>query len=347
MRYWYVALATALMASQPLLTEASLNDDGKYDFIMITVTLSAEVLKLLLSTSLYFTLPGAQQSHSVIRVKDMLQFSIPAFVYFLNNNLVFYILSRITSTEFQILSCLKTVFTAIMFRFILKKLLSTTKWMAILTLACGAAVSQLRVDEPQVEVETERGSGHEFGVGMDDVAIGVIATVISCLLSSFAGVYNEVLLKRDGEVHSIHLQNIFLYLWGVSFNCIGLAIMCRNELSTTSFFEGYSAVVWILVLNNAFSGLAISAVLKFANNIVRIFAHAAAMAITSVFECIFFTHGVTQQLILSIVIVTASTVSYAADGPVVSSTTTPTKILLGLERAGTSTEKECELAAVS
>lgn len=345
--YWHVPIATLLMATQPLLTEASLNEDGGYDFIMISVTLTSEFLKLLISTLFYFTLSNSERSHGVIRNKDVFEFAVPAMVYFVNNNLVFYILARITSTQFQILSCLKTVFTAMLFRLFLKKRLSTTKWMAIITLACGAAVSQIHYKIQEIESgsgSSGSGSGENSAFNGSEIPIGVIATVISCMLSSFAGVYNEVLLKRDAQVHSIHLQNIFLYLWGVSFNCLGMGIMFHDKLLSMSYFQGYTITAWVLVFNNAFSGLAISAVLKFANNIVRIFAHAGAMTLTSVFGSAIFGHQVTPELVISMVIVSASTISYSADGPVVSTDPKSTKILLSIERA--TPHAECELSSV-
>ena len=336
-KYWHVPTATLLMATQPLLTEASLNADGEYEFLMITITLSSEVLKLIVSFCFYCTLPSADYTHFVMGLRNVLEFSIPAAVYFLNNNLVFFILANITSTEFQILSCLKTVFTAILFRCLLSRFLSLQKWMAILTLSCGAAVSQLS----QANIVSEPSSGTNTEL-MDTVSMGAVATIASCLLSSFAGVYSEILLKREGQVHSIHLQNVILYMWGVVFNAIAVVVLYRDELFSTSFFKGYGTLTWLLVVNNALSGLAISAVLKFADNIIRVFAHAGAMTITAVIGSAAFGHRVTAQLIVSIIIVSASTVSYAADGPTISTKPEASNTLL----TSTNLVQEVEMATV-
>jgi len=340
-RYWHVPTATVLMATQPLLTEACLNPQGEYDFLMMSVTLSAEVLKLIFSLSMYCTIPKVQRTHKTIRVRNVFEFAIPGAVYFLNNNLVFYILAKITSTEFQILSCLKTVVTAVLFRWLLSRFLSLQKWMAILTLACGAAVSQLTFS-----FQDDPSSGQDIQDVQDlsnTVSMGAVATIASCVLSSFAGVYSEVLLKREGQAHSIHLQNICLYMWGVCFNTLGMTILYRDQLMDTFFFTGFDTFTWLLVLNNTLSGLAISAVLKFADNIIRVFAHAGAMTITAVIGSAAFGHKVTPQLILSIVIVSASTISYAADGPTVSTKPEASKTLLDTEQAGTSSTQEQEM----
>ena len=127
---------------------------------------------------------------------------------------------------------------------------------------------------------------------------------MACFNSAFAGVYSELLLKKDGSLHSIHLQNMLLYSWGILFNGVALFVKDRERLAAHGLFDGYSCVararsngagglhtlstshcvsklsavcgvllncrrlaVWLLVTNNALNGLAISAILKFANNI--------------------------------------------------------------------------------
>jgi hypothetical protein len=40
--------------------------------------------------------------------------------------------------------------------------------------------------------------------------LGASVALVACALSAFGGVYSELLLKKDGNVHSIHLQNMLL-----------------------------------------------------------------------------------------------------------------------------------------
>ena len=48
------------------------------------------------------------------------------------------------------------------------------------------------------------------------------AAVVTCLLSALGGVYSERLMKHDAKSHSIHLQNMLLYAWGILFNLLTL-----------------------------------------------------------------------------------------------------------------------------
>lgn len=172
----------------------------------------------------------------------------------------------------------------------------------------------------------------------NDVAVAVFATLASSVLSSLAGVYNELLLKRDGKLHSLHLQNSLLYAWGVVFNLVGLFAFDGKNVMKNGFFDGYDTAVVVLIANNAATGLSISVILKLCDNIVRVFAHTGAMVITAFIETAFMNIPMTPQLPLSIVIVASSSVVYAADGPLKQST--GTRVFLGKDLSGSETELE-------
>ena len=97
----------------------------------------------------------------------------------------------------------------------------------------------------------------EPGIRSAELAwIGVLAALVACLLSALGGVYSEKLLKKDGQMHSIHLQNMLLYSWGILFN--GFALVTRDgaRVYQMGLMHGYSGVVWVMLTNNAFNGLA-------------------------------------------------------------------------------------------
>jgi len=224
------------------------------------------------------------------------------------------------------MSALKTVATAILFRLILKRVLADVQWIAVLLLACGAATSQLQLQSacPVVNgsapADSDEGMAHslralaEGGTG-SEVFLGVLLVLVTCFNSGFAGVYSELLLKKDGSMHSIHLQNMMLYAWGLLFNAIAMVLKDHEQLSTLGLFHGYDASVWILVFNNACNGLAISAILKFTNNIVRVYAHTAAMILTMALEVVFMGAPFSPQLCIAIIVVSCSTYLYNSRPP--------------------------------
>lgn len=131
---WFVVAATILMTTQPFITTLSKNDKGTYDYLAVSTTFVVEISKLCISLAFYACLPAHSRSHKQLSRRDVFLFAIPAFVYFINNNLIFVILMYVNSTTYQILSSLKTVFTGILFRIILKRVLSPVQSTAILIL---------------------------------------------------------------------------------------------------------------------------------------------------------------------------------------------------------------------
>ena len=292
---FFVLAATVLMTLQPFLTTMT-KVDGAYQYLQVSTTLLAELLKLVLSVVMYVLQPKEKQTHARLRPHDVLPFATPAAIYFVNNNLIFVILMHVNSTTYQILSSLKTVFTGVLFRVILKRKLTDVQVVAVVLLACGSATSQL----PSASCSSAPSSS----------VFGVSLALLACLLSAFGGVYSERLLRKDGEQHTIHLQNALLYAWGVAFN--GLALFGKDSAAIVELglLHGYTLRVWLLVCNNAFNGLAISAILKFSGNIVRVFAHAAAMLLTMLLELCFLGASPSPQLVLSISVVACATYLY-------------------------------------
>ena len=139
----FVVGATLLMTSQPILTTLS-KVNGHYKYVQISTTLLAEFTKLAFSTVLYARLPPSQHSHRQLSTPQLILFAVPGLIYFINNNLIFVILQYVNSTTYQILSSLKTVFTGILFRVLLKRKLTDLQMLAIVLLSCGTATSQAR-----------------------------------------------------------------------------------------------------------------------------------------------------------------------------------------------------------
>merc|ERR1739848_536738 len=137
------------------------------------------------------------------------------------------------------------------------------QYIAIWQLACGTAMSQIPKCSAEGSSEVQKQSS----------LIGLLVSILSCVLSAFGGIYSEKLLKGDVK-ESIHLQNMQLYAWGILFNVVGMFIQDGESVLNSGLFSGYNGWAYAVVVNNVFNGLAISAILKYADNIARVYAHA-------------------------------------------------------------------------
>jgi hypothetical protein len=126
--------------------------------------------------------------------------------------------------------------------------------------------------------------------------IGLILMIIYSLISGLSGCLNEKLLKLNFS-DSIYVQNIYLYLYGCLFNF--LAHICEiyfNEvpdLSKKYFFEdflsGFNGLTWIIVFTQVFNGLTMSIVMKYQNNITRLFVISSSLVVTVLLSVFLFS----------------------------------------------------------
>lgn len=294
----YIAAGVALMTVQPMLVTMSQNAEGRLDYSPVSATLLTECLKIGISLGMLGL--SAERRPGRVDVIELLRYAVPAGIYFVNNILVFLILERVDATTFQLLSQLKTVFTGLLFRFFLGRKLTMVQYLAIWQLTCGSATSHIPLCSTMLSKEATAEDWTSFsGLGL---------STVSCMLSACGGIYSEKLLK--GRVkESIHWQNVQLYSWGIVFNLLGAASSGGPGLDR-GLFDGYNPWACLVVLNNALNGLAISAILKYADNIARVYAHTAAMLVTMLLSVVFFGRRPTPQVIIAVSIVAASAVQY-------------------------------------
>ena len=123
--------------------------------------------------------------------------------------------------------------------------ISSWQWAAIALQLCGIAITQYRPNgEAAYSLTT------------------YLLLAFHVLVGAAAGVYNQVLLKREAAA-SLHASNMILYAAGCVFNLVAYLIVYQTAPGEPSFFDGYNKLSAVLVIvSNVFVGLAVTAVLK-------------------------------------------------------------------------------------
>lgn len=85
----------------------------------------------------------------------------------------------------------------------------------------------------------------------------------------FAGVYTEAIIKKRPS-RNINVQNFWLYIFGLVFNLVAICVQDYDEVMNKGFFHGYSFITVLMIFNHALSGIAVSMVMKYADNIVKV-----------------------------------------------------------------------------
>lgn len=169
----------------------------------------------------------------------------------------------------QVTYQLKILTTALFSVLMLNRSLSRLQWASLLLLFTGVAIVQAQ----------QAGGGGPRPLDQNPGA-GLAAVVASCLSSGFAGVYFEKILK--GSSGSVWLRNLQLGLFGTALGLVGLWWAEGTAVARRGFFFGYTPAVWGVVLNQAFGGLLVAVVVKYADNILKGFATSLSIVLSTV-----------------------------------------------------------------
>ncbi|XP_034549589.1 probable UDP-sugar transporter protein SLC35A5 [Notolabrus celidotus] len=263
----FVTLGT----SRILLLKFSANAQNKYDFLPASVNLLAELLKLLFCLAMSIRVIvregrscrelGWSSSSSFLH---SLKWAIPAFLYFLDNLIIFYVMTYLQPAMAVLFSNVVILTTAVLFRIVLKRRLSWVQWAAlvilflsIVSLTMGSGRSQNAIAVPglhstslskpsnscllytqlleQMRNSSASGSWESSLPGqawrdrvvekLQTLGVGHILLLLQCFISAMANIYNEKILKEGDQItESIFIQNSKLYAFGVVFNALTLGL---------------------------------------------------------------------------------------------------------------------------
>ncbi|XP_060679251.1 UDP-galactose translocator isoform X2 [Hemiscyllium ocellatum] len=207
----------------------------------------------------------------IVEYMDVLKMAVPSLIYTLQNNLQYIAISNLPVATFQVMYQFKILTTAVFSVLMLKKSLSRLQWVSLVILFTGIAI---------VQVTQEEGRGGRDRAPGQNYLVGLLAVLVSCVSSGFAGVYFEKILK--GTSASIWLRNVQLGIFGT---LLGLAALWGKDgpaIAEKGFFFAYTPMVWSVVLNQAVGGLLVAMVVKYADNILKGFAASLSIVISTV-----------------------------------------------------------------
>jgi len=231
-------------------------DDGLDDMEMRGMARHENGRPARLGVSLYW-----QYLHNEITSRTRWELCNLALLYLLVNNTIFACYKQADPGTIALIKSGITVVTALVMITALGSSVAGLQWTAIVLQLCGLVVTQYQPD-----------------TGIAYPAHTYMLLLFHVFLGASAGVYNQVLLKRESA--SIHVMNMTLYAAGAVFNFAGHNLVRLVHPGEPGFLHGYGSIAAILVIfSNVFVGLAITAVLKYADAVIKCFATAFATGI--------------------------------------------------------------------
>lgn len=201
--------------------------------------------------------------------KDTLKLCVPAMVYIIQNNLFYVAASHLEAAPFMVTSQLKIFTTALFAVIILKKAITRKQWFSLCVLFVGVCLIHLE----QNQKTNSYSMGNPF--------LGIMAVFFACILSGFAGIYFEKILKSTAPI-SVWMRNVQMSLFAVPSSFIGSLLQDYKTIHEEGFLCGFDALVWIVVFWYCIGGLTVALCIKYVDNIAKNFATSVAIIISTV-----------------------------------------------------------------
>ena len=245
-------------------------------YLTSTAVVSAEVVKILLSLAMLVAQLGTPALDMVwrsvfVQWKDTLKVGLPALLYLIQNNLLYVAASHLDAATCQVAYQLKLLTTAFFSVTLLHREISSRRWGSLGLLFMGVVLVQA----------PKPGRAAAASASLQNPMIGMAAVTGACLLSGLAGVWLERIVKSTRDV-PIWVRNIQL---GVISLIIGLAsthYLDGAAIARAGFFQGYTWVTALVVLQVSAGGLLVGLIMKYADNVIKGFATSLSIVISSV-----------------------------------------------------------------
>lgn len=237
---------------------------------------------------------------------------VPAVIFLAMNLLSFVALRRISASAFTLIQQSKIIFTAVLSRLFLSRVLSYTKWRALVTLVCALVIICIETKPSHSPASTTQPiSTAPVPLPDDDsrrwleYSVGIAAVSVESFLSGLSNVYFEKVLKSTP-----------LSLWerNVQLACYSLLIYVPMAFHAhpTSILFGWSWVTWVVAALSALGGILVGLILNYMDSIAKNLSLSIAIVLTTLFDHFFFNGPMNVQIVASTGVVIISILNYTS-----------------------------------
>jgi solute carrier family 35 (UDP-sugar transporter), member A1/2/3 len=288
-------------------------------YIVTVAVFMTELLKLVICVVVIYVYQGKTFNWMSILQVEGLKMAVPALLYVVQNNLLYFAVSRLEPAVFQITYQLKIATTALFSVIMLKRTLTRAQWAGVGLLLPGVCLVQLsRLSSAEnddvivpvlinanvnstssnmilnnvAQISLSPGVGLgvaplHHGVSFLGQLLGFVAVLFSCVTSGFAGVYFEKVLKSAKSL-SLWERNVQLATYSILIAGASVIMKDFQRVITDGPFVGMSMSSGIVILLQAAGGLVIAVVVRYTDNIAKAFATSVSMIISSTLTIFFF-----------------------------------------------------------
>ena len=266
-------------------------EEGVYSFSPASSIAITEFTKFCMAAILHYRAVGKDQFFDGLTRRIIASYALLALLYTTNNYITFYVHLVADPGTYTLGKSVTPYLVALLLR-ALGDRLHSLQWMCIMIQCCGIAITQY---DPCAAASLLPYSTY-----------GLIA--FSACITATCGVMNQKVVK--GYNMPVNEQNLILYFFGFCLAVSAYFTPTTDGEPRISFFSGYSFLSVLLIISQAFQGLAVTFVLKYADAIVKNFAGTAVMAILTIVSSFLFDFHATRITWLGVAIVLFTTYTY-------------------------------------
>lgn len=267
---------------------------GKYHYNTASAICITEAVKFCMSL-VFFTRERTGVPH--VPVATIQGYIVLAVIYCINNQLTFWLLSTLGAGQLQMGKSVAPMLTAGLLWIFYNEPVNKCQWACLVIFVCGL-----------IGVMGGEAPVSDFAAGITTSTCAML--VVACNLTAFSSVFNAKMLQKDTSL-SINIQNTILYFFGTVLNLFCYMVGFTPSDPELSFFTGMDNFnVFLVLLSQAFIGLAISLVYKYGGAIVKTLAAGVQAAILSVIDAVFFGLPATYGSVAGTVTVLATSYLY-------------------------------------
>jgi UDP-galactose transporter len=184
---------------------------------------------------------------------------------------------------------------------VLQRKFSRAKWTALIILTIGVAIVQV----------SGSGDHHTHHAAEDhNRLVGLMAVLCAACTSGFSGVYFEKILK--GSQTSLWLRNVQMGLPSIFIAFLTIYGKDSAAVAKNGFLGGYTPIVWTVVTVQAAGGLIVAVVVKYADNVLKVFATSFSIVISCIISAFLFDFRPTFMFLVGASLVVLATVMYSS-----------------------------------
>lgn len=247
-----------------------------YSTWMISKNIASEGNRDSLQSSAERTPRKSLRAELVYLVETSRKMMVLALIYGSMNILSFISLRNISAGMFTIFAQCKILSTAMCSTIMLGRQYSWTKWRALIALMLGVLLFSEpiwgRNDDGESALSTTEGG---------NAALGTLAVLTEVMLSGFASIYFEKVIKLDPLQLGIWERNFQLALGSVP---VYLLFIAGNGGGTAGFFGGWSWLAFLLSALGAAGGLLVALSIKYGDSILKTLATTGAIVLTGMLD---------------------------------------------------------------